>query len=79
MTNLLPSQLEGQADTLTNEGTRFNKAESGHWYSPNVVARMIEEARREEREACAELCDQLSTIEGIAQKCADEIRKIGRK
>lgn len=27
-----------------------------------------------EREACADICDQHASIEGIAQKCAAEIR-----
>ena len=27
-----------------------------------------------EREACAKLCDEEATIEGVAQRCADAIR-----
>ena len=27
-----------------------------------------------EREACAKICDEEATIEGIAQRCADSIR-----
>ena len=27
-----------------------------------------------EREACAKVCDEEATIEGIAQRCADAIR-----
>jgi len=30
-----------------------------------------------EREACADICDQYSTCEGIAQKCAAAIRARG--
>jgi uncharacterized tellurite resistance protein B-like protein len=30
-----------------------------------------------EREACADICDQHASIEGIAQKCAAEIRARG--
>ena len=73
MTNL-PQQLEGQTDTLTNDGTRFNKAESGHWYSPNAVARMIEEARMEEREACMKVCEYYAADEGTAEECVLAIR-----
>ena len=32
-----------------------------------------------EREACADICDQHASIEGIAQKCAAEIRARGSK
>jgi hypothetical protein len=27
-----------------------------------------------EREACADICDQHASVEGIAQRCADQIR-----
>ncbi len=30
-----------------------------------------------ERAACADICDQHASIEGIAQRCAAEIRKRG--
>ena len=30
-----------------------------------------------EREACADICDQHASIEGIAQRCAAEIRARG--
>jgi len=32
-----------------------------------------------EREACAEICDAEATIEGIAQRCAANIRARGTK
>jgi hypothetical protein len=32
-----------------------------------------------EREACADICDQHASIEGIAQRCAAEIRARGNK
>jgi hypothetical protein len=32
-----------------------------------------------ERAACADICDQHASIEGIAQKCAAEIRARGNK
>ena len=28
----------------------------------------------EEREACADICDQHASVEGIAQRCAEQIR-----
>ncbi len=31
-----------------------------------------------EREACADICDQHASIEGIAQRCAAEIRARGQ-
>jgi uncharacterized protein YfcZ (UPF0381/DUF406 family) len=34
--------------------------------------------RADEREACAEVCDSESTIEGIAQRCAAAIRARGQ-
>jgi len=32
-----------------------------------------------EREACADICDQHASIEGVAQRCAAEIRARGNK
>jgi hypothetical protein len=37
----------------------------------------IAEKMKAEREACADICDQHASIEGIAQKCAAEIRARG--
>jgi len=34
----------------------------------------LEEARKAEREACADICDQHATCEGTAQLCAAAIR-----
>jgi len=39
---------------------------------------MVEAAREEEREACADICDQHASIEGIAQRCAATIRARGQ-
>ena len=56
MTDLLPPR-DGQEDCITLEpGMAYISPEQvGHWYSPAAVARMIEEARMEERERCAKL------------------------
>jgi hypothetical protein len=32
-----------------------------------------------EREACADICDQHASVEGIAQRCADAIRARSQK
>lgn len=76
MTDLLPHR-DGQEDTIVlGWGLEYIAEEDvGNWYSPAAVARMIEAARRKEREECADLCDQLASAEGIAQKCAEAIRK----
>jgi hypothetical protein len=36
-------------------------------------------AKMEEREACAQVCEEFYTIEGIAQRCADGIRARGTR
>ena len=33
-----------------------------------------EAGKNDEREACADICDQYGSIEGIAEKCARDIR-----
>ena len=35
------------------------------------------DGRADEREACADICDQHASVEGIAQKCAEAIRGSG--
>jgi hypothetical protein len=32
-----------------------------------------------EREACADICDQHASVEGIAQRCAEQIRARSKK
>jgi hypothetical protein len=39
----------------------------------------VQAAVAAEREACADICDQHASIEGIAQQCAAEIRARGNK
>ena len=34
---------------------------------------------RAEREACADICDQHASVEGIAQRCAEQIRARSKK
>jgi len=47
--------------------------------APNQLRHLVAQAVEEEREACAEICDAEATIEGIAQRCAVNIRARGSK
>lgn len=80
MTDLLPHR-EGQSDTWVTDIYRY-------WYSPAAVARMIEEARKEEREACikalAMRCEfyALNTddeSENVVSECIHIIKGMGEK
>lgn len=44
-----------------------------------ALMRFFSRAVAAEREACADICDQHASIEGIAQRCAAEIRARGNK
>ena len=44
----------------------------------SIVKMPIEEVVAAEREACADICDQHASVEGIAQRCADAIRARSR-
>ena len=47
----------------------------GEWrLSAAEVERFADLVAAAEREACAKLCDEEATIEGVAQRCADAIR-----
>jgi hypothetical protein len=46
---------------------------------PEELERIIAQAVEAKREACAEICDAEATIEGIAQRCAANIRARGSK
>jgi hypothetical protein len=43
------------------------------------IERKVRKAVMAERAACADICDQHASIEGIAQRCAAEIRERGNK
>ena len=45
----------------------------------DLLEKAVAEAVMAEREACADICDQHASIEGIAQRCAAEIRERGNK
>ena len=38
-----------------------------------------DEGAAAERKACADICDQHASVEGIAQRCAERIRARGKK
>jgi hypothetical protein len=38
------------------------------------IARFASLIAAAEREACADICDQHASVEGIAQRCAEQIR-----
>ena len=46
----------------------------GIWCEADQLERFAALVAAAEREACADICDQHASIEGIAQRCAAEIR-----
>ena len=42
------------------------------------IERKVLKAVKAEREACADICDQHASVEGIAQRCAEQIRARGK-
>jgi hypothetical protein len=48
--------------------------ENSHFFQTNKVERFAALVAAAERAACADICDQHASIEGIAQQCAVEIR-----
>jgi hypothetical protein len=62
-----------ERDDLISEGWR--QCAQGQRTSQHCA--VAEQARRDEREACAGLCDSEATVEGIAQRCAAAIRARG--
>lgn len=61
--NLLPNR-DFQRDTQTLvDGVAFiSEEQAGHWYSPNAVARLIEEERREERERLQRIAEAAQEV-----------------
>jgi hypothetical protein len=47
-------------------------------FDEELVKRMIEEAVKQEREACAKVCDDLWEDDGTAYECAEAIRARGQ-
>lgn len=52
-------------------GKRASAPTTSAW---DYAFRAWQEATKQERERCADICEQESTIEGVAQKCAAAIR-----
>ena len=44
------------------------------WCWEGSIERFYTLVAAAEREACADICDQHASIEGIAQRCAEQIR-----
>ena len=42
------------------------------------IERKVRKAVMAERTACADICDQHASVEGIAQRCAEQIRARGK-
>jgi uncharacterized protein YfcZ (UPF0381/DUF406 family) len=49
-----------------------------HHMVDELLHRFAALVRADEREACADICDQHASIEGVAQRCAAEIRARGK-
>jgi len=45
----------------------------------DLLEKAVAEAVAAEREACAKVCDQHASVEGIAQRCAEQIRARSKK
>lgn len=52
----------------------MNKTAGQHWGTEHHFRRFSALVAAAERAACADICDQHASIEGIAQRCAAEIR-----
>jgi hypothetical protein len=59
--------------------TMMNKTSGQHWGTEHHFRRFAYMLLAAERAACADICDQHASIEGIAQQCAAEIRARGNK
>jgi hypothetical protein len=64
-------ELDTLWDKSVNESIKAGDSYARYRYAEYVAAA--------EREACAEICDAEATIEGIAQRCAANIRARGSK
>ncbi len=52
----------------------YSERDDDGWKELATFAALVAAA---EREACADICDQHASIEGVAQRCAAEIRARG--
>jgi len=67
----LANELGGVSDQLADEAAA--ELRRLHHESERLKAEVLME-----REACADICDQHASVEGIAQRCAEQIRARGK-
>jgi len=63
----LANELGGVSDALADEAAA--ELRRLHHENERLKAEVLME-----REACADICDQHASVEGIAQRCAEQIR-----
>ena len=68
----LANELGGVSDALADEAAA--ELRRLHHENERLKAEVLME-----REACADICDQHASVEGIAQRCAEQIRARGKK
>jgi hypothetical protein len=61
---------------MAREANRYASNQTGDSFEWQEIRdeRFAALAAAAEREACADICDQHASIEGIAQRCAEQIR-----
>ena len=67
----LANELGGVSDALADEAAA--ELRRLHHENERLKAEVLME-----REACADICDQHASVEGIAQRCAEQIRARGK-
>jgi hypothetical protein len=67
----LANELGGVSDALADEAAA--ELRRLHHENERLKAEVMME-----REACADICDQHASVEGIAQRCAEQIRARGK-
>jgi hypothetical protein len=67
----LADELGGVSDQLADEAAA--ELRRLHHENERLKAEVLME-----REACADICDQHASVEGIAQRCAEQIRARGK-
>jgi hypothetical protein len=67
----LADELGGVSDTLADEAAV--ELRRLHHENERLKAEVLME-----RAACADICDQHASVEGIAQRCAEQIRARGK-
>lgn len=56
----------------------MNDTAGQHWGTEMHFRRFAYALLAAERKACADICDQHASVEGIAQRCAEQIRGRGK-